>query len=112
MFYQLVSFTFPEDIPNETRNAFEDSLRSLPGKIPNLEEVRVIRAYDDVNVTGYVSVFRSETDYQSYLEHPEHAPIGTLADRVCSQIRRLLLDDDRPSVLAPPQQDEQLSHSA
>ncbi|MGO4807173.1 Dabb family protein [Arthrobacter sp. 2MCAF15] len=112
MFYQLVSFTFPDDIPHETRSAFEDALRSLPGKIPNLEDARVIRASDDANVTGYVSVFGSEADYQSYLDHPEHGPIGTLAERVCSQIRRLLLDDDRPSVLAPRQQDEQPSHSA
>lgn len=81
----------------------------FPGKIPELEDVRVIRAYDDVNVTGYMSVFTSEADYKRYLEHPEHAPVGIMAERVCSQIRRLLLDDDRPSVLTPGQQDEQLS---
>ncbi|MCM0614460.1 Dabb family protein [Paenarthrobacter sp. TYUT067] len=112
MFYQLVSFTFPEDIRNEARSSFEDALRALPGKIPELEEVRVIRAYDDLNVTGYVSVFDSEEGYQRYLEHPDHAPIGVLAESVCSDIRRLLLDDDRPSILAPGQQQDPLSHLA
>lgn len=112
MFYQLVSFTFPEDITSEARTSFEDALRNLPEKIPELEDVRVIRAFDDVNVTGYVSVFASEEDYQRYLEHPDHAPIGVLAESVCSRIRRLLLDDDRPSILAAGQQNEQLSQLA
>jgi Stress responsive A/B Barrel Domain len=112
MFYQLVSFTFPEDITNETRTSFEDALRGLPNKIPELKDVRVIRACDDVHVTGYLSVFASEEDYQRYLEHPEHTPIGTMAENVCSKIHRLLLDDDLPSVLASGQQDEQLSHLA
>lgn len=112
MFYQLVSFTFPEDITHEARTTFEDALRSLPGKIPDLEDVRVIRAVDDVNVTGYMSVFPSEDHYQRYLVHPEHAPIGTMAEAVCSAISRLLLDDDRPNVLPQGQQDEQLNHVA
>ncbi|WP_275778066.1 Dabb family protein [Paenarthrobacter sp. Y-19] len=112
MFYQLVSFTFPEDITKEARSSFEDALRALPGKIRELEEVRVIRAYDDVNVTGYVSVFESEENYKRYLEHPEHAPIGVLAESVCLDIRRLLLDDDTPSILPPEQQEEPLSHLA
>lgn len=112
MFYQLVSFTFPEDITDEARTEFEEMLRGLPSKIQELLEVRVIRAYDDPNVTGYVSVFASESDYQSYLEHPEHAPVGVVAENVCSKIRRLLLDDDRPSILAQAQQEEPLSRSA
>jgi hypothetical protein len=107
MFYQLVSFTFPEDISDDARGAFEDSLRELPGRIPELEDIRVIRAYDDINVTGYVSVFKSEKDYQAYLEHPAHAPVGAMAELVCSEIHRLLLDDDRPSVLTPGQPDKQ-----
>ena len=100
MFYQIVSFTFPEDLDARERGEFEASLRDLPNNIAELSDVRVARAHDDQNVTGYISVFGSESDYQAYLKHPAHAPVGERAGVLCSGITRLLMDDTSSSVLA------------
>lgn len=99
MFYQIVSFAFPTDLEDDVRSGFEASLLDLPAQIESLHDVRVIRALDDPAVTGYISVFQSESDYQEYLTHPAHAPVGERAGALCSRIERLLLDDENTPLI-------------
>jgi hypothetical protein len=90
MFWQIVSFTFPDDREADRRN-FEDDLRRLPSRIPELAAVRVARASDRVAVTGYVCAFSDEAAYRAYVEHPAHVPIGVTADALCIEVHRLLM---------------------
>jgi hypothetical protein len=99
LFYQIVSFTFPTDLEDDVRSDFEASLLDLPANIKSLHDVRVIRALDDPTVTGYISVFQTENDYEEYLTHPAHAPVGERAGALCSKIQRLLLDDDNTPLI-------------
>lgn len=93
MFWQVVAFTFT-DAASSRRCAFEDALRELPTKIPELSAVRVSRAADQPSVTGYLCGFADEQSYRSYLTHPAHKPIAQAADQLCVNTHRLLMSTD------------------
>lgn len=73
MIWHIVRFDF-SGTDDDVRRDLEERLAGLV----ELEEVAWLRVARDVSepaVTGYISVFRSAEDLETYRTHPDHVPV-------------------------------------
>jgi hypothetical protein len=97
MLYHIVRFTFPSDVDEAARRAFERDLAGLD----TIDEVRwlaVGRDLDDPRVTGLLSAFDDEAGLAVYRDHPTHLPVVATSRELCEQVHRLdVYSDDGPA---------------
>ncbi len=87
MIWHIVRFDF-SGTDEDTRRRLEQQLADLVD-IEEVAWVRVARDLSEPAVTGYISVFRTAEDLETYRTHPQHVPVveaireaGVTASRV------------------------------
>lgn len=73
MIWHIVRFDFT-GVPASMRTSIEDQLAGLDA-IDEVAWLRVARDVADPDVTGLITVFRSEEDLDAYRTHPDHLPV-------------------------------------
>lgn len=73
MIWHIVRFDF-SGVDDGTRRELEEQLADLAG-IDEVAWVRVSRDISEPQITGYISVFRSREDLDTYRTHPDHVPV-------------------------------------
>lgn len=98
MIWHIVRFDFGAT-DEDTRRDLEARLEGLIG-IDEVAWVRVGRDLDDPAVTGYVSVFRTAEDLETYRTHPDHVPVvEAIRDAGVTATRIDIETSDEPSDL-------------
>ncbi|HEX2028388.1 MAG TPA: Dabb family protein [Nitriliruptorales bacterium] len=74
MIWHIVRFDF-SSTSDDTRQSIEEQLAGLEG-IEEVAWLRVGRDLSDPDVTGLITVFRTEEDLDAYRNHPDHVPVA------------------------------------
>jgi quinol monooxygenase YgiN len=85
----IVIFRFKAETPQSDREAFLETLRALPAKIPEIVEfeagfdvVRSPRAFD----LGLVASYTDLAALDRYAKHEHHLPVIERSKEICEQV--------------------------
>lgn len=73
MIWHIVRFDFSAT-SDGTRRRIEEQLAGLE-QIEEVRWLRIGRDLSDPDVTGFITVFRTEEDLEAYRSHPDHVPV-------------------------------------